>query len=377
MGKKPRLHQKFINSHARRIVKALQEKGYETYLVGGCVRDLLVGITPKDFDIATDARPNQVKKLIRNSYVIGKRFRLVLVKRQDLQLEVATFRRDIRGSEEQKNLPSSDNLFGSPKEDANRRDFTINGLFYDPIQDRLIDYCGGLKDLESRILRMIGNPDVRLVEDPIRILRSIRLAHKLNFSMEACLRHHLAKHACSLQDSALPRRREEFLKFLKLSDPSMAFMEAYDLGVLKAIAPNMHEAMKRDHFVDELRNFHVHYTDDSPLFLFSQLVHAYYRCVMNSSSFPHTYKLLRDEKLLSFMRNELGMFKYEQVLAAQSIRMQTLLARGKQLEDKGLQRLLTIVRNEAYPLAIHFAKVNLSVSPGNLLFWEELSRKRT
>ena len=375
MVAKPRLHHSFINPHASGIVKALQKSGHETYLVGGCVRDLLVGIIPKDFDIATHAKPNQIKKLIYNSYIIGKRFRLVLVKRDQLQLEVATFRRDIRDDDKEKDLPKGDNIFGSPQEDANRRDFTINGLFYDPINDKLIDYCNGLEDLESHTVRMIGDPDTRLTEDSIRILRAIRLAHKLNFSIEPKLRHHLEKHADSLQESALPRRREEFLKFLRLKDPSRAFIEAHDLGVLKVIAPNIHNAINNEYFIDELRNFHVRYIDkNSPLVLFSQFIHAYYRCLMQTPDdyIAHAHELLEDEKLSAIMRDELGMFRYEQSLTAKSIQIQTMLARRGQLEKKGQQRQLAIVHSESYPLAVNFAKVSLNIAPGDLIFWENL-----
>lgn len=337
------------------------------------MRDLLVGILPKDFDIATRAKPHQVKKLVYNSYIIGKRFRLVLVKRDSLQLEVATFRRDIREEDREEGLPEGDNIFGSPQEDAKRRDFTINGLFYDPINDKLIDYCDGLNDLESQTVRMIGDPDIRLPEDSIRILRAVRLAHKLNFSIDPGLRYHMEKHADSLRESVLPRRREEFLKLLKLDDPSRAFLEAYDLGVLKAIAPNIHLAMDNERFINELRNFHVRYIDrESSLVLFSQFIHAYYRCLM---PFPddyiaHAHELFKDSHLLSLMRDELGMFKYEQSLVTKSIQMQTMLARRKQLEKKGSQSLMTIVRNESYPLAVNFARCSLNISPMDLLFWE-------
>src|SRR6185312_17380462 len=129
---KPRLHQDWIDPHAIGIVRALQKKGFKTYLVGGCVRHLLLGIHPKDFDIATDADPDEVRATIHRPYIIGKRFRLVLVRRDDVQFEVATFRRETREDERDQELPASDNAFGTVEEDARRRDFTINGLFYDP-----------------------------------------------------------------------------------------------------------------------------------------------------------------------------------------------------------------------------------------------------
>ena len=372
---KPTLSPHSIQPEARGIVRTLQDHGHKAYLVGGCVRDLLVGITPKDFDIATSARPNQVRRLIHNAYVIGKRFRLVLVKRGDLQLEVATFRREVRESDRPEDIPEGDNIFGSPQEDANRRDFTINGLFYDPVKDKLIDYCGGLKDLEAQTLRMIGDPAKRLIEDSIRILRGIRLAHKLNFSIEENLRYHLEKQAMSLRDSALPRRREEFLKLLQLKDPSMAFIEAYDLGVLKEIAPHIHEAMENELFVNELRCFHRFYREPKSLTLFGLLIHAYYYyCMggMDRESIPHANEIMVNEKLSTLMKEELGMFKYEQLFSVKSIQMQRILSQRRLWERKGGERLLAVVQSEAYPLAVEFAKVALNIAPQDLLFWENL-----
>ena len=136
----PRLHQDWINPHAFGIVKALQKHGHTTYLVGGCVRDLLLGIHPKDFDIATSAKPEEVRKIIYRAYLIGRRFRLVLVRRDDTQFEVATFRRMLSDEELESEDIEGDNMFGTPEEDACRRDFTINGMFYDPIAGELIDF---------------------------------------------------------------------------------------------------------------------------------------------------------------------------------------------------------------------------------------------
>ena len=169
---KPTLHASWIDPDAKEIVRLLQREGFTTYLVGGCVRDLLVGIHPKDFDIATSAEPNQIKRKIRGAYVIGRRFRLVLVKRGLQQYEVATFRRsmseeDIEAlaattEEDPEQTPSpavsGDNYFGTPEQDALRRDFTINALFYDPVKNELIDYANGLADIERRLLRMNVDP---------------------------------------------------------------------------------------------------------------------------------------------------------------------------------------------------------------------------
>lgn len=179
-----------INEHALFVVEKLQQAGFEAYLVGGCVRDLLLKLKPKDFDVATNAHPNQVRALFRNSRLIGQRFRLVHVyfDRREV-IEVATFRAHHETPESenthQTGLILRDNVYGSLEEDAWRRDFTINAFYYDPIHNQIVDYVKGTQDLQSRLLRIIGDPEKRYREDPVRMLRVIRFAAKLNFSIEA------------------------------------------------------------------------------------------------------------------------------------------------------------------------------------------------
>lgn len=187
---KPFLSPEWIDPQALEIVRRLQGRGHTAFLVGGCIRDLLCGVVPKDYDIGTTAEPNQVRRIVPGSYVIGRRFRLVLVKRGDHQFEVATFRRESAPEDtaEGEEAPVGDNLFGTPEEDARRRDFTANSLFYDPIKAELIDFCGGKQDIDQRILKMIGDPKVRITEDPIRTLRALRFAHKLHFRLDSDLR---------------------------------------------------------------------------------------------------------------------------------------------------------------------------------------------
>jgi poly(A) polymerase len=286
---KPCLHQEWIDREALDIVRLLQDRGFTTYLVGGCVRDLLLNKQPKDYDIATDARPGDVRRQIRNAFIIGKRFRLVLVKRGDQQFEVATFRRDLKTDEVlPDHIESGDNLFGSPEEDANRRDFTINGLMYDPISNKLLDFCGGLGDLKNQTIRTIGEPNRRFKEDPIRILRGIRLAHLIRFNIDPEVREAIQTNAASLVDTALPRRREEILKYLRIADPAQPFLESYDLGVLKYISPHLHEVFfhkeSADLFCHYLSHIHDKPIDQSdPVQLFGALVQAYYRATIDKS----------------------------------------------------------------------------------------------
>ena len=166
-----------IDSDAVKVVRRLVRHGYEAYLVGGCVRDLLVEQRPKDFDVATNARPDDVRRLFKNSRIIGRRFRLVHVLFSNQKvIETATFRKSPDG-DQQKNgddlLIRNDNVFGEAHEDAARRDFTINALFYDVENEQVLDWVGGKPDIEARTVRTIGHPVVRILEDPVRILRAI------------------------------------------------------------------------------------------------------------------------------------------------------------------------------------------------------------
>ena len=372
---KPRLHQDWIDPHAFGILNALKKQGFTTYLVGGCVRDLLLGIKPKDFDIATDAKPNEVRRIIHNSYVIGKRFRLVLAKRGDQLFEISTFRRTPREDEEREDLPAGDNVFGSPEEDANRRDFTINALFYDPVENELIDYSRGVEDLNAGLVKMIGEPTKRLVEDPIRILRAIRLAHKIRFSLDSDLRQAMQAQANSLRDSALPRRREEFLKFLRLQDPALPFMESYDLGVLGSVAPTFHKAMEdsqSEEFLHHLRHLNEHGIPDTPLDLFAGVVRAYVRSYLSPDpESPIKAKdLLEHPDLISLMRDELGMFKYEQAIVTKAFQLQNLMNQTEKFLKKGERRQQALLFNPSFPLALKFSEADLFLPSENLHFWQ-------
>src|SRR4029077_12735026 len=183
-----------IDSTAQKVVRRLTRNGFSAYLVGGCVRDLLLGRKPKDFDVATSATPPEIKALFRNCRIIGRRFRLAHIFFGPKIIETSTFRANPREVEivegesaeatpelsEPELLIRRDNVFGTAEEDARRRDFTINGLFYDLDADRVIDYVEGLPDLERRTVRTIGDPDIRFREDPVRILRAIKFAARLD-----------------------------------------------------------------------------------------------------------------------------------------------------------------------------------------------------
>ncbi len=174
---------KNIDEDALKVLYRLKNHGYVAYLVGGGVRDLLLERRPKDFDIGTSAHPQQVKKLFRNCFIVGRRFRLCHVRFGRKVVEVSTFRKQAP-AEEGDSLIRRDNTFGSPEEDAFRRDFTVNAIFYDIATFSVIDWVGGIRDLEKRVIRTIGDPAVRLREDPVRMLRAVALAARLDFTID-------------------------------------------------------------------------------------------------------------------------------------------------------------------------------------------------
>jgi poly(A) polymerase len=230
-----------IGQDALRVISKLQRSGHEAYLVGGCVRDLLIGRAPKDFDVATSAHPRQVKRLFRNGRIIGRRFKLVHVRFGSEIIETATFRREPpeTNGEDGDLLIVEDNEYGTAAEDAKRRDFTVNGLFLDPFGGEILDYVGGLDDLDDRVLRTIGDPLRRMPEDPVRILRAIKFSTRLDFRIEDNTWE--AMRACSvdLQRSAPPRILEEVLRLLRSGTALGAFKKLRSCGALGPILPGL------------------------------------------------------------------------------------------------------------------------------------------
>ena len=246
-----------IDQDALRVLYRLHQSDFAAYLVGGSVRDLLLGRKPKDFDIGTSAHPHQVKRLFRNCWIIGRRFRLAHIRYGQKTIEVATFRRlvsaaelaapqaqlppedpaDVEGSAAAKDLLlHRDNTFGTPEEDAFRRDFTVNALFYDIGSFSIIDYTGGLEDLKSRIIRCIGDPSERFQEDPVRMLRAVAMAARLDFTIDAPIDAAIARHRGEIARSAPARLIEELYKLLRTGAAERAFRMLAERRLLEPIA---------------------------------------------------------------------------------------------------------------------------------------------
>lgn len=233
------LSSKDIDRDALKVLSMLQQEGHTAYLVGGGVRDLYLGKTPKDFDISTDAKPGQIRKLFRNSRTIGRRFRLVQVFFHGNKIiEVSTFRsRSEYDMEGEINVLPANNTFGSEADDAFRRDLTINSLFYDIHNETIIDYTGGVADLNNRIIRIVGDPDKRITRDPVRMLRAMRHASRIGFSIEDATWQAIIRHTDELHFCPVSRIRDELLKDLRGGANRHWLQLLLDSGVFYVLFP--------------------------------------------------------------------------------------------------------------------------------------------
>jgi poly(A) polymerase len=257
------ISRKQIDPDALKVLYRLHQYNYVAYLVGGSVRDLLLGRRPKDFDIGTSAHPYQVKKLFRNCWIVGRRFRLAHVRFGQKTIEVATFRRQVTADDQAQmdetsavegipldheaelardRLIHRDNTFGTPEEDAFRRDFTVNALFYNIADFSIIDYTSGLDDLKAGVVRSIGDPNERFREDPVRMMRAVALAARLDFTIDAPIDAAIEQHRAEIARSAPPRLMDEFYKILRAGHSERAFLMMAERRLLEPIASHLQEA---------------------------------------------------------------------------------------------------------------------------------------
>ena len=232
-----------LHRDAKRAVQRLQASGHEAYFVGGCVRDLLIGRRPKDFDVATSARPSEIRRLFRNCRIIGRRFKLAHIFYGDHIIETATFRAapGEQPTDDDDLLIVDDNEYGTAQSDAKRRDFTVNALFLDPSSHEILDHVGGLADLERRSLRTIGDPTVRLAEDPVRILRAVKFATRLDLEIDDPTWDAMCDVAPDLDKAAAPRVLEEIFRLARSGVSTAAFQLLRDVGALEVLVPILEE----------------------------------------------------------------------------------------------------------------------------------------
>jgi len=302
-----------IDPNVLKVLYRLINAGHIAYLVGGSVRDLMLARHPKDFDIGTSAHPQQVRDLFRNSRLIGRRFRLVHVFFGAQNIEVATFRRRSEEVDAKDPMIRLDNTFGTPEEDAFRRDFTVNALFYDPESFQVIDYPGGVEDLRAGLIRTIGEPELRMREDPVRMMRAVRFAAKLGFEIELETRAAIERHRNDLVKSSVPRLVEETYRTLgqPASDRAAFLMEK--LGLLEPLLPFLSEHLKRNcenlneaptiHNLNALgRALEAGLTADRGLIL-AAIVLDFYRSYRTESRID-AFDLLRELRARGFARGD-------------------------------------------------------------------------
>jgi len=228
-----------VSRHAVKVCEVLHQQGYEAYVVGGAVRDLILGLEPKDFDVATNATPEQVRSLFRRARIIGRRFQLVHVVFGQEIIETSTFRAPANGEQktDEHGRILSDNVFGTQKQDAERRDFTINALYYDPHTEQVIDYHHGVPDLKKRQIRMIGDPEQRYREDPVRMLRAVRFAAKLNGTIEPGTRKPISALADLIENVPASRLFDEMLKLLTCGHAIDCLKQLREAGLHHGMLP--------------------------------------------------------------------------------------------------------------------------------------------
>ena len=250
------LHRNEISRYAVNVVERLQQAGYEAYVVGGCVRDLLLKLDPKDYDVATSATPEQVRAEFRNARVIGRRFKLVHVHFGREIIEVATFRAHHPHEDEEQDQHQAarnesgrilrDNVYATLEDDAQRRDFTINALYYDPSTERILDHTHGVHDIRNRLVRLIGDPEQRYQEDPVRMLRAVRFAAKLDFEIERHSAEPIHDLAELLEDIPAARLFEEVLKLFMGGRAEQTFDLLQEYGLFAPLFPATAVALERN-----------------------------------------------------------------------------------------------------------------------------------
>lgn len=283
---------------ARFVVEKLLAAGYQAYLVGGCVRDLLLGFQPKDFDVATDARPRQICALFRNSRIIGRRFRIVHVYFNRQYIEVSTFRAQIQASINARanGRILRDNTFGTLEEDARRRDFSINAMYYDVQTREVLDFCNGWQDLENRLLRMIGDAQTRYREDPVRLLRALRFGAKLNLAIAPDTQQPITDLITLLKDIPGARLFDEMIKLFHSGRALQCYQALLDYNLLAVLFPLTDKALAQDQAFELLIYAALENTDAriaggksvNPAFIFAVLLwRPYLQRLAQYDGIPH------------------------------------------------------------------------------------------
>lgn len=299
------LSRQHINRNVLKVLYTLKEHGYQSYLVGGSVRDLLLSKNPKDFDIATNAEPRKIKKLFKHGYIIGKRFQLVHVCFDKQVIEVATFRAKNNGQNSKEGMILSDNVYGNIEQDVMRRDFTINALYYNINDFSLVDYVGGIQDLHAKQVRLIGDPVVRYREDPVRMLRAIRFAAKLDFVIHPDTAKPIGTLASLLLNISSARLYDEYVKLFFTGHPKSSFdgLKSYKLfNILFPIFNCQPLDKKTDSFITHGIKYIENQTSQNKKVNPAYLIAIFLWCAVVEKSFEKTQEYAKNnEKISEFL----------------------------------------------------------------------------
>jgi poly(A) polymerase len=347
------LSRKNVSLEALKVLYRLHHAGYRAYLVGGSVRDLLLGKTPKDFDLATDARPGEIRKLFRNSRIIGRRFRLVQVFfRGGKIIEVSTFRCRSEYDDTPEETLARNNTFGTPVEDAHRRDLTINGLFYNIADFALVDYVGGLNDLQEGHIRVIGDPAVRFVRDPVRMIRVLRHAARTGFAIDQAAWEEILAKRDLIRVCPPARLRDELLRDFK-SGAARPFMELMlDSGLFYAIFPTWQGRLGkagRSELLDHMERLDVICRADLP-FSENLLWALFLTPYLHREPLPETMAELR-EGVPAHIRQALGSIEFPRQRQEETTQIVALAEILAPAFEKGQTAPSRLARLAAYPEA--------------------------
>ncbi|MFN0065988.1 MAG: polynucleotide adenylyltransferase PcnB [Chlamydiales bacterium] len=358
-----------IDKNALFVLRKLHEAGHIAYLVGGGVRDLLMRKKPKDFDISTSALPEEVRAIFRNSILIGRRFRLAHVRFGKQIIEVSTFR---SGDPEDEELIVKDNVWGSPEEDVLRRDFTINGLFYDPLDHKIIDYVGGFEDLQKHLLRSIGDPQVRFKQDPVRMIRMLKFQARFGFHAEESAQQALSDCLGEIQKSSPARVLEEMFRMLESGASETFFHLVVETELLDKLLPKLAKYFRRPegteifaflHAVDSM-NSRAQYPPLDRALLTAALLFPILDARIQASAEPlKAGEIMELSHALIYELLSLPFSHFPRRIreAAHSILYLQYRLIPQQHSRKPLQ--VRILRQKSYPLALTFLKLRALVHP--------------
>lgn len=334
---------------ATQIIETLNKAGYEAYLVGGCVRDMLLNKKPSDFDISTSALPEQVEKLFPKTIPVGKSFGVVIVQQHGVAIEVATFREDVAYSDGRR---PDQVRFSSAKEDALRRDFTINGLYYDSKQKKVVDWVKGKKDLEAQIIRTIGDPSKRFEEDKLRMLRAIRFSANLNFKIESKTFQTICRMKQDIVSVSMERVRDELRKIFTGNNPPAGLQLLIESGLLECLYPS----------IANLRRYHLRTTDDEQINGLEVLINLF-KFLKKSSSLIYFAALIRH--LLLDENKPLPIYSIEDWVSSLSAKSRSVtsienLCEQLRLSNEEKKEITRMIRNAE--LFYRGAKLSMSES---------------